>query len=163
MPIGASNCVRVRACCSARSSVGAISAAWKSFSTASSIAKSATTVLPGPDVAHQQAMHPFRRSHVGRDFANGPLLVVRQFVRERRLECRGEVALHLERDPAPLALGQRARADQHQLQVEELVEGQPAPAPLGVRHGRRTMHVAQRVRQPWQGEFRAGWRPGGRP
>ena len=48
MPSGASRLASVWACCSASSSVGAINAAWKSFSTASSIAKSATIVLPVP-------------------------------------------------------------------------------------------------------------------
>ena len=52
----------VRWCCSARVSVGAISAAWAPFSTARSIACSATTVLPAPT-------SPISRRCIGRSRA----------------------------------------------------------------------------------------------
>ena len=48
---------RVIRCCSASVSVGAIRAAWRPFSTARSIAPTATSVFPTAHLPHQQALH----------------------------------------------------------------------------------------------------------
>ena len=100
-PAASSRRVSVAACCSASSSVGAMSAAWKSFSAASSIAQSATTVLPVPDIAHEQAMHPLRRGHVAPDLADGALLVTGERPGQRGQEAGGEIVPDREGHTAP--------------------------------------------------------------
>src|SRR5881409_3006179 len=60
------------------------------------------------------------------------------------LELRGEGFLQGEGDPGARPFGERAGARLHQLLVEQLVEGEPAAARLGVRRRRRPVHGRER-------------------
>ena len=61
-----------RWCCWASTSVGASSAACPPESTTWSIARSATSVLPGPDLALQQPVHRVAAGEVGGDLLRRP-------------------------------------------------------------------------------------------
>ena len=106
--------------------------------------------LPGPHVAHQQAMHPLGGRHVFGDFPDGVLLVSRQLEGERLLEPRRQLAFELEADAGPRAFGQHPRPGLHELLVEEFVEGQAPPAALGVLERRGP--VDRREGLPHRGE-----------
>ncbi len=101
--------------------------------------------LPGADVAHEEAVHPVRRGHVGRDFAQRPLLISGELPGERHAEPGGQLAAHRERHAAPTALGHRAGADEHELQVEQLVEGEPPASRLRLGGGARPVDRPQRI------------------
>jgi hypothetical protein len=73
------------------------------------------------------------------------LLIVRQLPGERLAQLRGEITPDGERDPAPAPLGHRARPDQHQLEVQQLVERQPPAAELGLERRGRPMHGSKSV------------------
>ena len=86
--------------------------------------------LPRADVAHQQPVHPVGRRHVAGDFPDRLLLIVRELPGQALAKTGGVLAPDLERDAAPLPLGDGTRADEHQLEIEQLVERQPAAALL---------------------------------
>jgi hypothetical protein len=90
--------------------------------------------LAGPHVPHEQPVHPLRRRHVSRDLPDGLLLITGKLPGEAFFEPRGEIPLDAERHPAAVALGHRSRADQHQLEIEELIERQPPPSLLRLLH-----------------------------
>ena len=56
--------------------------------------------------------------------------------------------------PLRLPLGDGAGANQHELQIEQLVEGEPAPAPFRLGRGGGTVHRAERLGQRGQPERR---------
>ena len=96
---------------------------------ASSMANSATTVLPVPTSPISSRCIRSGAVMSAVISPDGLLLVAGQLVT-------GSAALSAvvrsrrtsKRDAAPLPLGERPRADQHQLQVEQLVEGEPPAA-----------------------------------
>ncbi len=100
--------------------------------------------LPGPDVTHQQPVHPLGRGHVPGDLSQRALLVRGQLPRQVLTQPGGQVALDLEGDPAPLAFRDSAGANQHELEIEQLVEGQSPPASLGVLRRSGAMDRAER-------------------
>ena len=117
--------------------------------------------LAGPHVAHQQPVHAVGRGHVGGDLAEGALLIRREGPGQRLPEPARQVALHLEGDTDSLALGHGPRPDQHQLEVEQLVERQSAASPLGLLDRGRPVHRSQRLGQGGQsggGAHRLGHR-----
>ena len=103
--------------------------------------------LAGAHVAHQEAMHPFRRRHVARDLLERALLVPGQLPGKILPQLGREVALDLEGDAEPLALGDGPRPDEHELQIEQLVEREPPATALRLVRGRRPMHGTERVGQ----------------
>ena len=64
----------------------------------------------------------------------------------------------VERDAAPLPLGHGAGPDQHELEIEQLVERQPPPAQLRLGGGGGPVHRAERLGQ--RREVRASARSG---
>ena len=139
-PPGMSAC-SVAKCCSASVSVGAMSAACMPCSTARSIACSATTVLPEPDLPHEQPLHRRARargrrrprpsrarwSPVG---ANGSCSASHVAVSD------GGVGAAARRASVRAALVAQAQLDD--LVEQQLVERQPPAArPRGRRSARR--------------------------
>ena len=120
----------VRWCCSASVSVGAISAAWAPFSTARSIACSATTVLPAPTSPISSRCIGRSRARSSSISAIALLLVAGQLERQRPAPA-------VDHDPArgrAAARGARrggAPAPRDgELEQEQLLEGQPAARSL---------------------------------
>ena len=110
-----------------------MSAAWRPCSTARSIACSATTVLPEPDLPHEQPLHRSVEGEVGVDLGDRGELVRRRLERqplgEPLVAQRRRVGQRLGvRDRA--ALGAQPQLDR--LVEQQLVEGQPAPPGLAV-------------------------------
>ena len=103
--------------------------------------------LTGADVAHEEPVHPLGSSHVGGDLPEGPLLVFGQLPGQALLEPGSEVPLDGERHAAPMPLGHGAGPDEHQLEIEQLVERQPPPALLGIIQRCGAMHRPQGVCQ----------------
>ena len=117
----------VRWCCSASVSVGAMSAAWAPFSTARSMAASATTVLPDPDLPHQQPLHRPLAREVGVDLVDRPLLVAGELERQRPAPAVHHHAARVER-PRPAALAPGPPAPRHrELEQEQLLEREAPP------------------------------------
>ena len=149
-PSGSSQPRKLRACCSASSSVGAITAACAPFSTARSAASAATTVLPEPT-------SPCTSRIIGRSRARSAAIsphvrccapVSRNGSCARQRSTRSRAARQRPRIVAVRGLAQQAQAD---LVREQFLEREPplgrVPArvqQLDVGGGRRTMHVAQR-------------------
>jgi hypothetical protein len=71
---------------------------------------------------------------VGRDLADGALLVVSQMPGKAVLQFRRQLALDLERDAAALPLGQDPGPNKHELEIQELVESEPSAASLCLVH-----------------------------
>ncbi len=115
--------------------------------------------LAGADIAHEEAVHPLRRPHVGGDVANGGGLVLGERPGQRSDEPVREIVPDGERHALAGPLGQQPRPRQHELQVHQFVERQPAPPFLRIVETRRVMHGAKRVRQSGQQQFGAdgGW------
>ena len=121
----------VRKCCSASTSVGAISAPCRPASTARRSVASATTVLPEPTSpcssrcigvvrARSRSISAIARSCASVS-VNGSTSRYRvEELAGRRQRLRDE----------PLALGRAAR--ERELEDEELVEGEPPPSLLGL-------------------------------
>ena len=153
----------VRWCCSASVSVGAISAAWAPFSTARSIACSATTVLPAPT-------SPISSRCIGR---SSPMSAssssIARFWSPGQLE-RERPAPAVHHDPArgqrarPATLPARAPAAGHgELQQEQLLEREPVAraalvllAVREVRAGQRGRALRQRLVHAQPGGQRLG-------
>ncbi len=158
MPSGASRRASVVACCSVSSSVGAMSAAWCWFSSATSIASSATTVLPVPtSPISSRCMRSGAAMSAG-DLRQRLLLVARERPGQRFAQPPGEGGVAHLRQATLVALGQRARARQHQLHVEQLVERQAPPPEFRLGGTGRAVHHAQRL-----GQRRAGPAPRAAP
>ncbi len=119
------------------------------------MASSATTVLPVPDVAHEQPVHALRRRHVRRNLRQGLFLVAGELPGQRFAEAprEGRVA-HLSQ-PALVALGERAGARQHQLHIEQLIEGKATAPEFRLRRTGRAVHDAQRLGQGGQAQGQA--------
>ncbi len=145
----------VRWCCSASVSVGAISAAWAPFSTARSIASSATTVLPLPT-------SPISSRCIGRSSARSASIAsmaatwspVSSNGSDQRQRSTTTPRAASGRAPAPLAPRAPPPGDR-QLEQEQLLEGEPAARALlvllavgEVRRGQRGRPVRQRLRHP---------------
>ena len=120
----------VRWCCSASVSVGAISAAWAPFSTARSIACSATTVLPLPTSPISSRCIGRSRREVGVDLAararSGPRSARTAATSASGRPPRRAASSGRARRPPRRA---RLRARHRQLEQEQLLEGEPARAP----------------------------------
>ena len=86
--------------------------------------------LAGADVTHQQAVHPFGPRHVVEDLASRLLLVGGEFPGQAFPQLRGERLVHDKLGAALPVACQLACARQHQLQVEQFIDRQPAPAAL---------------------------------
>ena len=141
------------ACCSARTSVGAMRAAWWPPWVAVSMAASGHHRLARPDVPLEQAVHGQRSGQVGADGRPWPPAGPGS---AGRADGRGTAA------PAPalrprlvtgpvddvadapgVTLEPGLAEDQGQLQSEQLVEGQPAAGRLGLVHGGRAVDVVE--------------------
>jgi len=92
-------------------------------------------------------VHPLGSRHIGGDFAKGALLVSGELPGQAGPKLRRQIPLEGERHPAPGPLGHGSGPNQHQLQVQELVEGQPPPAGFRLFDGCRPMHRPQCLRQ----------------
>ncbi len=114
-------------CCSARVSVGAISAAWNPCSTARSIAYSAITVLPEPTSPISSRCIGSPLSDVGVDRLQGRALVTGQRERQLALQpARSQLprSCQLRRRHARPAIATALR--QRQLREQQLLEREPA-------------------------------------
>ena len=129
-----------------------MSTAWKSFSTASSMANSATTVLPVPTSPISRRCIRSDAVMSADDLTQGPLLVRGELPGQALVESGGELAADREGHSAALALGHHPGANQHELQIEQLVERQPAPAGLGFGGAGGTVDRAERVGKRGKGE-----------
>ena len=78
------------------------------------------------------------------------MLVIGELPRKTRAEPGGQIALDLERDPDALSFRDGPSADEHELEVEQLVERQSPASPLGVLRRRRAMNRAEGIGQRWQ-------------
>ena len=126
-----------RRCWRARISVGAISAAWPPASTAASMARSATTVLPAPTSPCSSRFIRFGRAHVGGDLRDAARLRAGQRVGQRGDHLRPEPAVAAGGEAlGPLQPGAGDR--ERQLVGEELVVGEA----LAGRRGRREVRRA---------------------
>ena len=141
-------------CWRARISVGAISAAWPPASTAASMARSATSVLPEPTSPCSSRFIRSSRGHVGGDLGDGALLGAGQRV--------GQGGDHPVAQPAVAAGGEALGAlhpgagdGQRHLVGEELVVGE---ALAGRRGGREVGRAGQA-----RGRRRAPRRQSGQP
>ncbi len=114
--------------------------------------------LARPHVAHKEAVHPIGRGHVAGDFAQGALLIGGELPGERRLEPAGEIPPEGEGHPGALSLGHGAGTNQHELQVEQLVERQTPPTRLRLEGGLRPVHRPERLGERCQ----TGFGPNGR-
>ena len=132
------------ACCSASTSVGAISAPWWPPCTAASSAVTATTVLPGADVTLQQPVHRVRRGEVGVDLGDHPPLGVRQREAQRGVEAAHQLAADLVADADGVPLHRPLAHHEHELHAQQLVEGQPPPGVLLVGDRLGQVDVVQR-------------------
>ena len=103
-PSGASHRSKLAKCCSASSSVGAMTAVWHPAAAATSAAMAATTVLPGAHVALQQPVHRRARAEVRADLVEGGLLGAASAQTAARRETPRAARLQRER---PGALGAR--------------------------------------------------------
>ena len=119
-------------CCSASTSVGAISAPWWPPSTAVSKAATATTVLPDPT-------SPCRSRCIGCGPAMSARIsaIARSWAPVRVKGKAGAEAIHqlpvdLVADPGRLPLDGPLAHDQDQLEPQQLVEGQPPAGQLAV-------------------------------
>ena len=128
-----------------------MSAAWKSFSTASSMANSATTVFPVP--TSPISSRCMRSGAVMSAVISRSACCWSPVSSQGRLllELSSELPLDGEGHAAPMSLGNRTGPDEHQLKIEQLIERQPPSSPLGLLRGTRAMHCAQRI-----GQGRAG-------
>ena len=132
----ASSARTLAACCSASTSVGAISAAWWPPCTAASIAATATTVLPDADVALQQPVHRVRCGEIGLDLARSPAAGRRVSV-VRQAPRRTVGPAHRRRAwtrPRCVALELALAHHEDELHPQEFVERQPASRRLLVAH-----------------------------
>ncbi len=161
MPSGASHALNVRKCCSARISVGAISATWCPDSIAASAASAATTVFPEPT-------SPCTRRSIGAAFARSrfdlrdhALLCARQRIRQLLAQCLAQprIAFQRRRAMAAQLLAQALQAQvlrKQFLERESLLRRMRAhreQRDVGV--GRRTMHGQKRFAQRAEIERRA--------
>ena len=103
--------------------------------------------LAGTHVAHQQPVHPIGRGHVGGDLPQGTLLIVGQLPGQRLAEAGREIAADGERHAAPAPLRHGAGPNEHELQVQQLVECEPPAAQLRFERGRGPVDRAERVGQ----------------
>ena len=156
---GASHCAILRKCCSARISVGAISATWKPHSIARAAASAAITVLPLPT-------SPCTRRCIGRAPARSrstsiqhAVLRAREPERQRVAQLRREFARARQRVRASL-LARVARRAQRDLLRQQFVELQALPGRIGalgqrvrVGIGRRVMQAPDRRLQRGQAEL----------
>ena len=133
-PSGSNHFEKFRKCCSARISVGAISATLKPLSNAINALHAATAVLPEPTSPCNKTPHRMRAAHVRADFAQHFRLRFRQFeteFREKRFHqtivaaARQRFGKRLEFFPARLDL---------KLQRHKFIHRQPLP---------RDFHVGQ--------------------
>ena len=92
-------------------------------------------------------MHPQRRGHVVRDFADRLALVARQFERQVFLEPRRQLPLEREADAGPRAFRQVTGTRLYQLLIEQLVERETTSPELGVLDVLGSMHQLQRSTQ----------------
>ncbi len=97
----------VRWCCLASTSVGAISAACRPASAALSIASSATSVLPEPDIALQQPQHPPRGGEIGVDLRQR-LAPAPAWACARTVPAPAPAARHRRRSAGPAGAGRAA-------------------------------------------------------
>ena len=146
----------VRWCCSASVSVGAMNAAWAPFSTARSMAASATAVLPLPTSPISSRCIGRSRARSASISADGARLVAGQLERQRPPPPVHHHSARRERARLP-ALAPRAPPPRHrELEQEQLLEREPAARLLlvvlalrevhGVEHGgalRQTLLDAQ--------------------
>ena len=95
--------------------------------------------MPEPDVALEQALHRRRAREVAVDLSDRLLLVLGQLERERGAVALDQLARLGQRlGERPLALGGSPR--ERELEHEQLVEGEPLPALLGLRERARLMN-----------------------
>ena len=152
-PSGASQRAKFCACCSASSSVGAISAAWKPASTTSAAASAATIVLPEPTSPCTRRIIGCGTARSRAHFAEDAPLRAGQREAGAGEQRPGELAVARERQGG-IAADRRAQLPERELLREQLLEGE---APLrGMAAGRehvelrvrrRAMHVRQRLVQ----------------
>ena len=93
--------------------------------------------LSGADIALQQTMHRCGRREIAFDLGNHPPLGTGEFVRKSGMKTTNQLAVHLVLDSDGLAFESSFAHDEHQLDAQELVEGQSAA---------RGFFVGERVR-----------------
>ena len=140
----------VRKCCSASTSVGAISAPCRSASTARRSVASATTVLPEPTSPWSSRCIGVVRARSRVDLGDRALLRVGEREREHLAVALQELARGGQRlGDELLALGRAA--GERELEDEQLVEGEPPAAHLRLLGRARPVQRDERVgaeRQP---------------
>ena len=140
----------VRKCCSARTSVGAISAPCRPASTARSSVASATTVFPEPTSPCSSRCIGVVLREVAVDLGDRLLLGLGEREREHLAVALQQLAGRRQRlGDERLPLGRAAR--ERELEDEELVEGEPPPPLLRLLRRARPVQRDERVgaqRQP---------------
>jgi hypothetical protein len=81
-------------------------------------------------------------------------LIAGQLPRQILSQPRRQVTFEAECNAAPMAFGDHARANQHQLQIQKLVEGQAPAPPLRLLQRTRTVHRLKRLRKRRQPQTR---------
>ncbi len=145
-PAAVSQEARLVACCSARISVGAISAPWTPVRGRQHQREARHDRLARSDVALEQARHRAPGREVGRDLPHRALLRPRERERNGRAGARARRLGRLDDEalalPQALALGLDARGQHEQLLAREL-----APPGLSRLEARREVDVFERPRE----------------
>ena len=100
--------------------------------------------LAAAHVALQQAVHRVRAGQVALDLGDGPLLRPRQGEGQPLVEPSHQLAADLVADAEGVALEGPLAQHQHQLDAQQLVEGQPAPGLLLLADRLREVDAVQR-------------------
>ena len=154
------------ACCSASSSVGAMSATCNPQPTARAAAAAATTVLPQPTSPCTKPHHRAIGGEIAIDLGERASLRLRQRERQRREEAATRAPPYRAAASAGSPVGVLAQQPQRQLMREQLLEREPplrrvmpAQQLAQMRVARRPVHHRERVDQRRQlevGEHRGG-------
>ena len=128
-----------------------MNAAWKPFSTATIMARSATSVLPDAHVALHEAVHGMRRLHVVGDLAQDPLLGAGQGEGQDLLDRLAGGGCDLEGHGLLPAAPAAASLREAELEQEELLQDEPAMATAPGRVERGDVFVVRRQVDPAEG------------
>jgi hypothetical protein len=101
--------------------------------------------LARADVPHEQPVHSLGRRHVADELLQRQALIAGQRPGQPLAQAGGQVALDLELHPGAASFRDVAGAAEHELEVEQLVEREPAAPSLGVGDRGRMVDRAERI------------------